>query len=174
MPNLLSDLFKKCPPRQLNVGAHLFHRDEAVDQIFMIEDGEVRLSRHQENGNEVILQRAISGDLLAEASLFSDRYHCDAIAAAPSTIKALPKSGFVNALQTDANIASAWAQRLAQEVQRARLRSEIISLKTVSQRLDAWQAWHGEIPPSGEWRTLAFEISVSPEALYRELSKRRT
>ncbi|WP_417462897.1 Crp/Fnr family transcriptional regulator [Kordiimonas sp.] len=169
----LIDLFKERSPRPLAIGKYLFHRDQTVDQMFMVHDGEIRLIRHQADGNEVILQRAYSGDLLAEASLFSERYHCDAIAATPSKIRALPKSSFLAALQTDLDLATFWAKRLAQEVQRARLRSEIVSLKTVAQRLDAWLAWNGDIPSKGEWRALAFEIAVSPEALYRELGKRR-
>ncbi len=53
------------------------------------------------------------------------------------------------------------------------MRSEIVALKTVAQRLDAWLTWHDAIPPKGECRALAFEIAVSPEALYRELGKRK-
>lgn len=171
--SVLNELFAKNLPRQIAPGAFLFHRDEPVGQMFMVEEGEIRLIRHQADGDEVILQRAFSGDLLAEASLFSVRYHCDAVAAGPGMVRALPKSSFLAALQTDMNLATVWAQRLAQEVQRARLRSEIISLKTVAQRLDAWLAWNGDIPSKGEWRALAFEIAVSPEALYREMAKRR-
>lgn len=46
-----------------------------------------------------------------------------------------------------------WANHLAQELQRARLRSEILSLKTVAARLDAWIAWNcGHSPEKGEWK----------------------
>jgi hypothetical protein len=54
------------------------------------------------------------------------------------------------------------------------LRAEILSLKTVSARLDAWMDWNGGVLPNkGEWKLVAGEISVSPEALYRELGRRR-
>ena len=43
----------------------------------------------------------------------------------------------------------------------------------VSARLDAWLAWHGELPPRGDWKQLADQIGVSPEALYREMARRR-
>jgi CRP-like cAMP-binding protein len=67
-----------------------------------------------------------------------------------------------------------WSNYLAQELQRSRLRSEILSLKTVAARLEAWIAWNGgNAPEKGEWKLLAGEIGVSPEALYRELAKRR-
>ncbi len=170
----LSDQFANGSSRKLDVGEYLFHRDDPVEWMHIVESGEVRLVRYQQNGNAVILQRAHSGAFAAEASLFSARYHCDAVAATPSVVKAVEKSKFVEKLQTDPNLANLWSKRLAQEVQRARLRSEIAALKTVAQRLDAWLTWNDTLPEKGEWRALAFEIAVSPEALYRELSNRRT
>ena len=70
--------------------------------------------------------------------------------------------------------AEAWAEYLTREVQEARLRSEILSLKTVARRLDAWLLSHGgHMPAKGEWKSLAHQIGVSPEALYRELARRK-
>ena len=48
-----------------------------------------------------------------------------------------------------------------------------LSLRTVAERLDAWIAASGRYPAKGEWKTVAAEIGNSPEALYRELAKRR-
>ena len=52
------------------------------------------------------------------------------------------------------------------------MRAEILALKTVAERLDAWIAWHEQRPAKGKWRHVAEEIGVSPEAFYRELAKR--
>jgi hypothetical protein len=58
--------------------------------------------------------------------------------------------------------------------QGARLRSEVLSLRTVAERLAAWTAWNGgKIPKKGEWKLVANQIGVSPEALSRELAKNR-
>ncbi|MCP4184697.1 MAG: hypothetical protein GY761_15500 [Hyphomicrobiales bacterium] len=47
-------------------------------------------------------------------------------------------------------------------------------MKKVSERLDAWLDWYsGELPHKGEWKEVAAEIGVSPEALYRELASRK-
>ena len=60
-------------------------------------------------------------------------------------------------------------------MQAARFRSEILTRKTVSERFDAWLGLPGNgLPPRGEWKTVAAHIGVSPEALYRELSRRRS
>ncbi len=48
-------------------------------------------------------------------------------------------------------------------------------MKKVSERLDAWLDWRsGDFPARGEWKEIAAEIGVSPEALYRELATRKT
>jgi hypothetical protein len=50
-----------------------------------------------------------------------------------------------------------------------------LSLKTVAERLEGWLIWRGGgLPPKGAWKDIAAEIGVSPEALYRELAKRRS
>ena len=52
--------------------------------------------------------------------------------------------------------------------------AEILSLRTVAERLDARITWRGgEVPPRGTWKTVASELGTSPEALYRELARRR-
>jgi CRP-like cAMP-binding protein len=69
-------------------------------------------------------------------------------------------------LRSSLEFADVWSRHLAHELQIARLHAEILSHKTVAKRLDAWIGWHGgALPPKGEWRTIANEIGVSPEAL---------
>lgn len=160
--------------RSLNANEHLFHREDAVTTLYIVTDGEIHLIRYQESGDAIILQRARTGDLLAEASLFSDRYHCAAVARTRTTVTGIPKKVLRARLRHDPDFAEAWAAHFAREIQNTRFRSEILSLRTVSARLDAWLTWHAEMPPKGVWNELAFEIGVSPEALYREMAKRRT
>lgn len=159
-------------PRCLTAGEPLFHRGDPVSRLFVVLRGRIDLLRHAEDGGRLILQRAGAGDIVAEASLYSPRYHCDAVAAVPSEVAAIPRPRLRERLRGDADFAEAWARHLGQQIQALRLRGEILSLKTVTARLDAWLAWHSEIPPKGEWRQLAHEIGVSPEALYRELARR--
>ncbi|MGE3626992.1 MAG: Crp/Fnr family transcriptional regulator [Hyphomicrobiales bacterium] len=159
--------------RKLGAGEYLFHLGEPVLSLFVVLEGEVHLVRHQELGGAIILQRAGPGEVLAEAPLFSDRYHCDAVTEKGATVRSTSKRELRKRLRNGPDFAEAWAAHLAREIQNTRLRSEILSLKTVASRLDAWLAWNGELPPKGEWAHLANEIGVSPEALYREIAKRR-
>lgn len=112
--------------------------------------------------------------MLAEASLYSGTYHCDAVAFGAADTCVYTKASLKRLLAKSPQFSNIWANYLAQELQRSRLRSEILSLRTVADRLDAWTAWNGGgLPRKGEWKLVANQIGVSPEALYREISKRR-
>ena len=160
--------------RHFDGGQSLFHRGDPVKEMHFVLTGSVHLVRHQSDGSVLILQRAGPGSILAEASLYSGTYHCDAVAFGAAETRAYAKASFKKLLAKSPEFSDVWASYLAQELQSARLRSEILSLKTVAGRLDAWIAWNGgSSPQKGEWKLVANEIGVSPEALYREIAKRR-
>ena len=160
--------------RRFDAGAHLFHQGDQVSTLHLVVDGEAHLVRYQIGGAALVLQRAGPGTVLAEASLFSDRYHCDSVAVMPTCTLAVTKSVVRKRLAEDPDFAETWTAHLAHEVQATRLRAEILSLRTVGERLDAWIAWQdGRFPARGKWKTVASEIGTSAEALYRELAKRR-
>lgn len=154
-------------------GASVFHIGDFIGLVHFVRRGAIHLVRHQADGSVLILQRARTGSILAEASVYSDRYHCDARAESDATTWAVARKDLRRRLEAKPEFSRAWAQYLASEVQRARLQAEILSLKKVAVRVSAWIAWNGALPEKGRWRTIADEIGVSPEALYRELAKRR-
>jgi CRP/FNR family transcriptional regulator, dissimilatory nitrate respiration regulator len=154
-------------------GAFLFHRDDKVVSLFVVEYGEVELIRHQRDGTAIILQRAGPGSVLAEASIYSDRYHCDGVVALSASLWQIPKRIFLDHVESKP-FARLWAAHLARETQAARLRCDILSRKTVAQRLDGWLEWNDNaLPDKGQWKYLSRQIGVSPEALYREIARRR-
>jgi len=168
--HISAEAFRK---RSLAQGEWLFHRGDPVHSVFLVATGCIELVRHTPDGKPAILQRAGSGAMLAEASVFSDAYHCDAIALQSSVVAELPRARFLELVNETPAFASEWMEHLARQVQSARLRSEILTLKTVSQRLDAWLAFNdGALPRRGERSGLAKQIGVSPEALYREIARR--
>jgi CRP-like cAMP-binding protein len=57
--------------RALAAGQTLFRRDDPVVSVHAVLAGEVRLVRHRSDGGLLVLQRARTGTLLAEASLFA-------------------------------------------------------------------------------------------------------
>lgn len=155
-------------------GETLFLAGEDVTDMFLVRSGRVHLQRHTTHGAHLVLQNAGPGSVIAEASAYSARYHCDAVAAEESEVAAMPKERFLSALADDLTLAASWSAMLARGVQAARLRAEIRSLPKVAERLDAWLGEGNRLPEKGRWQDLAAEIGVTREALYRELSRRRT
>ena len=175
MSEPLETLLGHIPGREaaFRAGETLFHLGDAVRLVHFVRRGTVHLVRHREDGSVLILQRARPGSVLAEASVYSARYHCDARAETDAVTWAMSRNTLRGQLAARPDLADAWAGRLAGEVQRARLHAEILSLKTVAARLTAWLAWNGSLPAKGQRSLLAREIGVSPEALYREIAQRR-
>lgn len=159
--------------RKFDEGQYLFHRDDHVKSMFRIKTGSAHLIRHNRNGSEVVLQRAGADSILAEASLFATIYHCDAIAASAVIACVISRAAMQQLFLADQEFAKAWASHLAAEVRNARMRSEILTLKTVAERLDAWLADRGQLPERGNWKAIAQDIGISAEALYREIARRR-
>jgi len=158
--------------RHLKRGQYLFHTGDRVTSVFVVQSGAVHLIRHHKSGGSAILQRAQLNSILGEASLFASNYHCDAIAQSDATIQVFSKSKFLDHLNRSAAFAISLAQYLAMEVREQRQRAEILSLKSVSEKLDAWLASNGALPPRGTVKNVAVEIGVTPEALYREIAIR--
>ncbi len=168
----LSDL--RFRSRAFGPDESVFHLGDPVRVVHFVESGAIQLVRRQKVGAVLMLQRAGPGSVVAEASLFSSAYHCDAISLGGATTRAYSKADLKRLLGQNRDFSDAWARRLSQELQSARLHAEILSLKTVAERLDAWLAWkEGVFPGKGEWKSLASQLGLSPEALYREIARRR-
>lgn len=159
--------------RSLPEGEYFFHRNDPVRSMFVVVAGSAQLIRHHRDGRPIVLQRASAGSVLAEASLFTSVYHCDAIATSAVVARVISRAAIQHLFFSNQDFAKAWAVYLADEVRGARMRAELLTLKTVSERLDAWLADKGRLPQKGGWKAIAQEIGTSPEALYREIARRK-
>lgn len=174
---IMSDLISRLTSisiseKTIDAGAFLFLQGDPVHVLHIVRAGTVHLVRHQPDGATAVLQRATADKILAEASVYSDTYHCDGLAVSPATIRLIPVDDVKRLLAADGSFANLWAAYLARELQATRKRAEIMSLKTVKAKLDAWLAWNdGKLPLKGTWKQLADDIGVSREALYREVAK---
>lgn len=173
MDSFLDALFKDGDVQQKDPDAYLFHAGDPVRFVHLIEDGAVHLERAQINGQVMCFQRARADDVLAEASIYAEAYHCDARVVEPARLRRLPVERLIKRLGAEPQLSRAWQARLARTVQTTRLLAEIRGLKTVEQRLDAWLDQNGTLPTKGHWQNLAQELAVSPEAFYREIARRR-
>ncbi len=159
---------------RLAQGEALFRKDDAVLALHVLRIGEVHVVRHGVSGNRLILQRAGPGSVVSEPSVHSERYHCDAVAICQTEGYSIPRALFVVSMAENPAMASLWTRHLAREAQKARSKAELLTLKTVSERLDAWLDLNdAALPTRGKWQEIASEIGVSREALYREIATRR-
>jgi CRP/FNR family transcriptional regulator, dissimilatory nitrate respiration regulator len=159
--------------RKFRKGQFLFRQDDPVRSMYFIESGEARLVRGHRDGSAITLQRATAGHFLAEASLFVARYHCDAVASQGLVTRVISRNVLRELFESDVKFAAEWARYLAEQIRIARLRAEILSLKTVAARLDFWITLNGKLPVKGSMKEVAQDIGVSPEALYRDMALRK-
>jgi CRP-like cAMP-binding protein len=158
----------------LSRGQALFCSGEPVRSLYVVRSGCIHLTRSDANGIGAVMQRATAGAVLAESSLFSDAYHCDAVVIADAGVQRFEKRLVREAMTQTPALLEEVARHLAREVQRTRVRVEVLSKRTVRERLEAWLVFNdGVLPPAGHWRAVAEDIGVSPEAFYRELQRRR-
>ncbi|WP_300015584.1 Crp/Fnr family transcriptional regulator [uncultured Roseobacter sp.] len=174
MDDFLTALFDHGEPMEIDAGAYLFHAGDPVRFVHLVETGGIHLERTQISGQVMCFQRALPGDILAEASIYAAAYHCDAKVIEPARLRKLRFGRLMEMLEADPETSTAWAAHLARTVQTTRLLAEIRGLKTVEQRLDAWIDHNGALPAKGHWQTVAQELAVTPEALYREIARRRS
>jgi CRP-like cAMP-binding protein len=140
--------------------------------MYFVNTGEVALLRNGVEGEQVILQRTRHG-LVAEASLLSERYHCDAAALFDSDVTVIPLRGLIAALETDPAFTLRWVAMLNKEVRSLRMRCERLSLNTVEARvlhLLQTEPRDGGVPIGAGLKFIAREIGVTHEALYRCLA----
>ena len=158
--------------RRLAAGEALFRQRDPARAIFAVLSGRVLLVRHTPAGQRVLLHNARPGELLAEAALFAEAYHCDATAA---ELRVIPTPALRDALRRDPALALGLAGTLAHQVQGLRARLALRDLRPAGERVLAALALHagpedGAVRLPGPLVDFAAEIGLSHEALYRTLS----
>lgn len=162
--------------RRLAAGEMLFHTGEAVTSVYVIVSGQVRLMRVSQAGAEVTVDRAGPTRWLAEASLFAERYHCDALADAAACLLSFPKAAVMEGMQRQPALAADLMIDLARRLHEARLRIEILTIPSAQERLLAYLQAHAsgenaEFTLPGSWKALAGEIGLTHESVYRALAQ---
>ncbi len=161
--------------RSLQAGEALFHRSDKVARLFEVLDGQVRLSRLDQSGHEILLYVAGPGETIAEASLFSPVYHCDAVASSAATVRGYAKSAVLAAFDRNPKAAQAFTATLARQVMKLRTRIEQRNIRSARERLRHWLRVNAgadgrTIVIAGTLKDVAAELGLTHEALYRNLA----
>jgi len=118
-------------------GLNVFNQNDLSTGLFFLCSGAVVLRRSTARGDSAVLHRAEAGDTFAEASLFSEVYHCTATTCRESEIIQFKKEALLAIFDTDADFARAIAARFAQQVQSGRRKSELLTIRNANERIMA-------------------------------------
>lgn len=145
----------------------LFHQGATAHALFFVAAGEVILERHTQAGQKVVLHRAGAGGLIAEASLFSQSYHCDCVALTDAVVLALNKQAVLQRMATDPDFAGNLVKRMSRQVQRYRRQLELRGIFPAKDRVlagisDGWL--------TGSVLQFASDLGLTHEATYRALA----
>lgn len=98
----------------LEPGQSLFRQGDNPPGLPFLADGRMDLLRHTESGRSVRIHVARTGETFAEASIFAETCHCDAIAAESSRLRLLPKRSVLEAFETQPTLGHVFSLHLAQ------------------------------------------------------------
>lgn len=161
--------------RDLAAGEALFRQGDRASAIFEVEHGRLRLIRHTIDSRPVTLHTARAGELFAEAALFADRYHCDAVAASDARVRLHPKRALLAAFRDDPALGERFMATLAHQIHALRSRLEGRNIRSARERVLNHLVLAADpatrtVTLDGTLIDLAGEIGVSHEALYRTLA----
>jgi CRP/FNR family transcriptional regulator, dissimilatory nitrate respiration regulator len=161
--------------RRLKAGEALFRSGTSTVGIYEIISGYVRLVRVDRSGHEMVLHVAGPGEMLAEASLFSAQYHCDALASTDASVRLYPKKDLLAGFQKNPKAMHAFCRALAHLVMNLRTRIEQRNIRSARERVRHYLALNvgvdgRMVETHGTLKDLAAELGLTHEALYRTLA----
>jgi CRP/FNR family transcriptional regulator, dissimilatory nitrate respiration regulator len=160
--------------RTLRAGQVLFRMGSRTTGLYQLVSGNIRLVRVDSTGRETVLYVATPGDTLAEASLFSARYHCDAIASSIAVVRLYPKLAILAEFERDPKVAQVFMAMQARQVMSLRTRLQLLNIRSARNRIRDYMvlnAGPGQIVSlTGTLKDLAADLGLTHEALYRTLA----
>lgn len=152
----------------------MFRRGDATVGVFFLAAGRLRMQRATPDGATVSVHAARPGELFAEASLFTERYHCDAVAETDCEVWHYPKDLLIAHLRGDPEALWRFAGDMARGLHRLRQRYELKQTRGAPERVLQYLRLtcdtEGVYRPEGAWKELAAELGLTHEALYRALA----
>ena len=161
--------------RSLARNGPLFRQGDKVTAIYFVETGRLRLERRTLDGRALVLGTTPAGEFFVEAALFSDNYHCDAVATEASRVCVYPKVAVLNALRTDTASAMSFLSLMARQVINLRQRLEIMKVRSAQERVMLYLDLHAgadghTVNLRSQLQDIAAELGLTREAFYRTLA----
>ena len=156
-------------------GEHLFLQGDSVTKVYLIQSGCIKLTRNTAAGLAVILHIGKSGETIAEASLFSNYYHCSAIADLPCHISSVKKQDLLRLLQNEPQEMMRLLALFSQQIRELRWINEIKNIRSAKERILHYIIskvdGNKEMQLDSSLKDIAQKIGLAHETFYRELKK---
>jgi CRP-like cAMP-binding protein len=157
----------------LSKGDKLFKQGDLVTNIYFIKIGKIKLIRNTCEGSPVIVHTGEQGESIAEASLFSDFYHCSAIADSVSTVLSVKKSILLTVMQENPKVMMELLAIFSHQVRDLRTINEIKNIRSASERILSYIKTNinenQEFKLNLSLKDIAHKIGLAHETFYREL-----
>jgi CRP-like cAMP-binding protein len=112
--DVLQALAQKITHQKLSADSVLFHRGDAGDALYIIDEGEVKIVRENEQGGEVVLNRCGPGETIGEMSLFDQEPRSASIVAVTdSEVLELKREAFFELLDQRPDVSLILLQSLS-------------------------------------------------------------
>jgi CRP-like cAMP-binding protein len=165
----------KAIERKLKAGESLFRLGDKSAGLYEVVAGRVRLARVDREGHESVLYVAGAGETIAEASLFSSVYHCDAVASSEARVRLYPKAAVLAAFAKDRKAGETFTAALARQVMSLRTRLAQRNIRSARERVRHFLALNAgadgrSVVLAGTLKDVAAEIGLTHEAFYRMLA----
>jgi CRP-like cAMP-binding protein len=162
--------------RSLKAGQSLFRQGSRTAGLYEVVSGKVRLARVDRSGREAVLHSASAAETIAEASLFSPTYHCDAIASTNAVVRFYPKAAVLAEFRRNPKAAAAFMAMLARQIMNLRTSLEQRAIHSARDRIRHYLAVNlgpdgRSVLLPGTLKELAANLGLTHEALYRTLAE---
>jgi CRP-like cAMP-binding protein len=162
--------------RDLRARQFLFRQGDKAMHIFAVEEGHIKLIRYLSNGKSVVMHVARPGHTFTEAALFSDVYHCNAVAEAPTRVRMYRKEDILEAVERDRTLALEYIGSLSSEVQRLRMQLELHNIRSAPERVLQFLMLQAplnslEFKLQGPLTEAAAGLGLAHETFYRALAR---
>jgi len=150
----------------------LFRQGDKVTAIYFVEAGGLRLERRTFDGRRLILGVTPADQFFVEAALFSESFHCDAVATESSRVRIYPKAALLTALSADPTSALSFLRLMAHQVFDLRQRLEVMKVRSAADRVMLYLDLHASadgrtVSFRGQLQDIASELGLTREAFYR-------
>ena len=160
---------------ELAKGQALFRQGDTPPGLPLLRTGQIDMIRWSAAGRGVRIHVARTGETFAEASLFADACHCDAVAEVPSVVRLLPRAEVLAAFARHPDLSQALSEHLAHQLMRARRLLELRAIAPLEDRalarLGELAGPDGALPPDVRLLSVAADLDVTPPALYRAIAR---